>query len=81
MTGVPSTRELSPQAIPNTFVTEIIAGEPQYYLDDNGVWWQAEYGTTTKEAFNAQTRPPLLSGLFQKAFILTLARFIPMIRK
>ena len=53
---------------PNTFVTEIIAGEPQYYLDDNGVWWQAEYGTTTKEAFNAQTRPPLLSGLFQKAF-------------
>jgi hypothetical protein len=32
------------------------------------VWWQAEYGTTTKEAFDTQTRPPLLSGLFTKAF-------------
>jgi hypothetical protein len=45
-------------------VTEIIAGEPQYYRDANGEWWQADYATTTKEAFDAQTRPPLISGLF-----------------
>ena len=53
---------------PTTFVTEIIAGEPQYYRDANGNWWQADYATTTKEAFGAQTRPPLLSGLFNKVF-------------
>jgi hypothetical protein len=53
---------------PNTFVTEIISGEPQYYRDDNGVWWQADYATTTKEAFDAQTRPSPLSALFQQAF-------------
>ena len=53
---------------PNTFVTEIIAGEPQYYLDDNGMWWQADYATTTKEAFDAQTRQSPLSALFQQAF-------------
>ena len=28
---------------PNTFVTEIIAGEPQYYRDERGDWWQADY--------------------------------------
>jgi len=37
-----------------TYVTEIISGAPQYYKDTNGAWWQAEYATTTKEAFDAQ---------------------------
>ena len=36
------------------YVTEILSGDPQYYKDDNGTWWQAEYATTTKEAFDQQ---------------------------
>lgn len=37
------------------FITEIIAGVPQYYHDDSGNWFQADYATTTLNAFNAQT--------------------------
>ena len=36
---------------PETFVTEIVGGEPQYFQDDAGQWWQAEYATTSKAAF------------------------------
>ncbi len=36
------------------FITEIIAGEPQYYHDTDGSWWFANYATTSLDAFNQQ---------------------------
>jgi hypothetical protein len=30
---------------------------PQYYRDENGAWWLVEYGTTTKESYDFQTKP------------------------
>ena len=36
------------------FVTEIIPGVPQYYQDTDGSWWQANYATTSFDAFNQQ---------------------------
>jgi hypothetical protein len=47
-----------------TYISEIIGGEPQYYRDFNGEWWQAEYATTTKEAFDQQTAPSILGTIF-----------------
>jgi hypothetical protein len=44
---------------PGTYVAEIISGVPQYYKDNNGGWWQAEYATTTKEAFDQQVAKTL----------------------
>lgn len=35
----------------NTFTTEVIPGVPQYFEDENGTWWQADYATTTKTKF------------------------------
>jgi len=37
------------------YETEIISGSPQYYKDENNVWWQADYATTTLDAFDKQT--------------------------
>src|SRR3990167_6145342 len=28
-----------------TYVTDIVSGVPQYFKDDFGTWWQAEYAT------------------------------------
>jgi hypothetical protein len=39
---------------PTMFVTEVIGGEPQYYQDPTGEWWQADYATTTRESFDHQ---------------------------
>ncbi|MDB5264658.1 MAG: hypothetical protein JWN64_229 [Parcubacteria group bacterium] len=36
------------------FVAEIVAGDPQYYEDENGEWWLAEYGLTTKASYEYQ---------------------------
>lgn len=36
---------------PKSFVTEIVSGEPQYFQDDAGHWWQAEYATSSQTAF------------------------------
>lgn len=38
------------------FVTEIIAGKPQYYKDEKGEWWIADYGTTTRESYDEQVK-------------------------
>lgn len=50
------------------FITEVIAGVPQYYKDPQGRWWEADYATTTEEAFLQQTR---LTSLEKIARILT----------
>ena len=47
----------------NEFVTEFIAGVPQYYEDENGEWWIAEYATTTKEFYDKQTKPTIIENL------------------
>ncbi len=39
---------------PGVFITEIVSGEPQYYEDENGEWWQADYATTTRESYDEQ---------------------------
>lgn len=45
------------------FVTEIISGVPQYYQDPQGDWWQADYATTTKGAFERQTKTTFLERI------------------
>ncbi len=52
---------------PNVFITEVISGVPAYYKDSNGEWWETEYATTTKEAFDAQTIS-LLDKIFPKVY-------------
>ncbi|MFH1428667.1 MAG: glycine-rich domain-containing protein, partial [Candidatus Margulisiibacteriota bacterium] len=37
-----------------SYSLEIIGGEPQYYKDKTGKWWQAEYGTTTKKIYEKE---------------------------
>ncbi len=49
---------------PKTFIAEIISGNPQYYKDDNGEWWVAEYATTTKESYEHQTKESILQKIF-----------------
>ncbi len=41
---------------PNTFVAEIVSGDPQYYEDEKGGWWVADYGITTADSYEAQKR-------------------------
>lgn len=43
---------------PTKLVTEVIAGEPQYYQDAAGDWWHTEYATTTQEVFAAESTSP-----------------------
>jgi RHS repeat-associated protein len=42
---------------PAVLVAEFIPGEPQYYKDEAGEWWQADYGVTTKESYDYQMNP------------------------
>ena len=42
---------------PGVKVTEFISG-PQYYQDDKGNWWQADYNTTTPEEFSKLPKSP-----------------------
>ena len=42
---------------PGVKVTEFISG-PQYYQDDKGNWWQADYNTTTPEEFSKLPKTP-----------------------
>jgi hypothetical protein len=48
-------------ANPKKFVTEVIAGSPQYYKDDNGIWWQANYDITTPKNFISLPKSPLFT--------------------
>lgn len=43
---------------PETFVTEIISGAPQYYKDANGLWWQANYATIPLKNFENLPKSP-----------------------
>lgn len=54
----------------NLAVTEIVAGDPQYYQDAHGEWSHIEYATTSEYAFNQQMRGSsvLASLLFSTAF-------------
>jgi RHS repeat-associated protein len=36
------------------YVLEVVSGDPRYYKDENGVWWLAAYGETTKESYDYQ---------------------------
>lgn len=47
-----------------TFISEFVAGDPQYYQDLNEEWFQVEYATTTGDAFDAQTSPNPISRIF-----------------
>src|SRR3989344_8135932 len=49
--------------IPDVFITEIISGVPQYYQDDTGNWWQADYTTSTPEEFSKLPKTPLYARL------------------
>jgi len=49
---------------PNQYITEVISGEPQYYKDESGDWWHAEYATTTEAAFDTQMAQSLGQRIF-----------------
>lgn len=49
---------------PGVLRAEIVAGEPQYFEDEQGNWWEADYATTTPEAFDLQTRRSFLERIF-----------------
>lgn len=55
----------------STFVIEIISGAPQFYQDEKGEWWQAEYATTTKDEFFKQTKVSFIEKLVNKAIAVT----------
>ena len=46
----------------NELKAEIISGDGQY-MNDNGTWYQVDYATTTKEAFDLQTTPTLIEKI------------------
>ncbi len=46
------------------FVSEFISGEPQYYKDGYGQWWEADYATTTRGMFNRETKVGFVEKLF-----------------
>ena len=50
--------------VPEYFKSEFIAGSPQYYEDSNGYWYQIETATTTKNAFDLQTKPNIIDNIF-----------------
>ncbi len=37
-----------------TFIAEFVSGDPQYYEDEHGEWWLADYGVTTKSSYDYQ---------------------------
>lgn len=39
---------------PGMHVMEVVSGDPQYYEDEKGEWWLAEYGMTTRAAYDEQ---------------------------
>jgi len=49
--------------ISDVYITEIISGVPQYYKDDTGNWWQADYATSTPEEFSKLPKTPLYARL------------------
>src|SRR3990167_11054355 len=51
---------------PNEFKLRIIAGDPQYYRDDNGRWWQADYATTTIQNFPSLPKIPIAFGFVKQ---------------
>ncbi|MFA6256697.1 MAG: hypothetical protein WCT29_00075 [Candidatus Paceibacterota bacterium] len=59
-------------------VTEFLSG-PEYFKDDKGNWWQADYKTTTPEEFSKLPKTPLYArltddskfALIKKAFATT----------
>lgn len=61
----------------NKFVTEIISGTPQYYKDNKGEWWQADYATTTKELFDRQIQEKILGIFPVKKALATTNTFYP----
>lgn len=63
---------------PGYFVTEFISGAPQYYQDDVGNWWLAEYATTTQESFDYQNQPKSdLLSIAKRIFTRVMAFVIP----
>jgi RHS repeat-associated protein len=60
---------------PGVEVAEIISGEPQFYKDENGRWWQVDYATTTTQSWNVQvslgTRASLLALFVKTALACT----------
>ncbi len=47
-----------------TYQLEVISGVPQYYEDENGEWYQADYGTTDINTYALETKGTLLAQLF-----------------
>ena len=39
-----------------TYQLEVISGVPQYYEDEEGVWYQADYGTTDLNTYSLETK-------------------------
>ncbi|MFA5838848.1 MAG: hypothetical protein WC849_02830 [Candidatus Paceibacterota bacterium] len=63
-----------------TYQLEVISGVPQYYQDENGEWYQADYGTTDIDTYALETRGgvTLLANLFspEKVYA-TIGTFYP----
>ncbi len=47
-----------------TYQLEVISGVPQYYEDENGEWYQADYGTTNLNTYSLETKGSVLANLF-----------------
>lgn len=50
------------------FVFDGIAGLPQFYKEEDGTWWKADYATTTIDAFMRQTKGTQMIQLGQSLF-------------
>jgi len=46
-----------------TYQLEVISGVPQYYEDEKGEWYQADYGTTDINTYALKTKGSLLAQL------------------
>ncbi len=47
-----------------TYQLEVISGVPQYYEDEDGEWYQADYGTTDINTYALETKGSVLAQLF-----------------
>ena len=47
-----------------TYQLEVISGVPQYYEDEKGEWYQADYGTTDINTYSLETKGSVLANLF-----------------
>lgn len=47
-----------------TYQLEVISGVPQYYEDEDGEWYQADYGTTDLNTYSLETKGSVLASLF-----------------